>query len=84
MILLLMLDEKYFIPERNHAAGVFIYPNNPLFDHYLVGASRILGNWDKAASLKGDAASLKGDTPRASQSVLKSWTDPIVMTYLGG
>ncbi len=34
-----------------------------------MGASRILGNCDKAASLKGD-------TPRAPQSVLKSWTDP--------
>ncbi len=51
-------------------------------------ASRILENSDKdasldeATSLKGDAALLKGDTPRAPQPVLKSWTDPNHIDYL--
>ncbi len=38
----------------------------------LSGASRILGNSDKPGG------GIRGDTPRAPQSVLKSWTDPFL------
>ncbi len=47
------------------------------YQNVLAGASRILGNSDKPGGIRGG-------TPRTPQSVLKSWTDPVLAGVLTG